>query len=282
MTLRLSALRISVTALLLVVFSPPATRAQEVKPETPKIIRKSGGVLQASAINRVEPVFPPLAKAARISGAVVVEVTVGEDGNVVAARAVSGHPLLKDAAVDAARGWKFRQTMLSDEPVKVIGTITFNFVAGEKTPMDYDSIIEQLKNAIARDPSSSQTHHMLGVVYAENNQYEEAAEEFKEALRLLQAAPDAEKSDQKNRTYLDSLGWAYFKVGKLDEAEYYLSEAASIDPSLAIVQEHLGDLYQSKGRPEEARRRWQKALSLSDQPEQSRRLKAKLGGDEKK
>jgi protein TonB len=75
----------------------------------------------------VQPNYPPLAKAARVAGAVVVEVTVDEDGGVISARAVSGHPLLKDAAVAAARAWRFTPTQLSGVPVKVIGTITFNF-----------------------------------------------------------------------------------------------------------------------------------------------------------
>jgi protein TonB len=56
-----------------------------------------------------------------------VEVIVDTDGNVLSARAVSGHPLLKDAAVAAARGWKFTATLLDGLPVSVIGTITFNF-----------------------------------------------------------------------------------------------------------------------------------------------------------
>lgn len=86
----------------------------------------SGGVLAGSATKRVELTYPPLAKAAGISGAVVVEVTVDEAGKVIAARALSGHPLLKDAAVAAARGWEFTPTQLSGQPVKVIGTITFN------------------------------------------------------------------------------------------------------------------------------------------------------------
>jgi len=106
---------------------PPPPPPPGARYETPKIIRKSGGVLQASATRRVEPEMPPMAKAANVTGAVVVEVTVDEDGNVIAARAISGHPLLKDAAVSAARGWKFTPTQLSGEPVKVIGTITFNF-----------------------------------------------------------------------------------------------------------------------------------------------------------
>ncbi|HKP85703.1 MAG TPA: TonB family protein [Blastocatellia bacterium] len=97
------------------------------KPEPPKIIRKADGVLQGSATKRVEPVYPPLAKAAQVSGPVMVEVTIDEEGNVIAARPISGHPLLTDAAVAAARGWRFTPTQLGGVPVKVIGTITFNF-----------------------------------------------------------------------------------------------------------------------------------------------------------
>jgi protein TonB len=62
-----------------------------------------------------------------VSGAVVVEVTIDEQGNVAAARVLSGHPLLRDVCLSAARAWKWRPTMLNGSPVKVIGTITFNF-----------------------------------------------------------------------------------------------------------------------------------------------------------
>lgn len=93
----------------------------------PIIIRKAGGVLQGSAIKRVEPRYPPEARAARISGSVVVEVTVDEAGKVFQARTISGPPELREASVGAARGWEFSRTTLSKVPVKVIGTITFNF-----------------------------------------------------------------------------------------------------------------------------------------------------------
>jgi protein TonB len=84
-------------------------------------------VLQGEATRRVTPTYPALARAARVSGAVVVEITIDENGNVISARPISGHPLLKDAATQAARGWKFNPTKLSGQPVKVIGTIQFNF-----------------------------------------------------------------------------------------------------------------------------------------------------------
>src|ERR1700720_3913744 len=83
-----------------------AQQTQRDETQLPKIIRKSGGVLQGSATKRVEPSYPPLARAAHISGSVVVEVTVDEQGKVISARPISsGHPLLRDAALEAARGW---------------------------------------------------------------------------------------------------------------------------------------------------------------------------------
>jgi protein TonB len=106
---------------------PPPPPVEEKKPEPPKIIRKSGGVLQGEALRRVTPTYPALARAARVAGTVVVEITIDEGGGVISARAISGHALLKDAAEAAARQWRFKPTQLSGVPVKVIGTISFIF-----------------------------------------------------------------------------------------------------------------------------------------------------------
>jgi TonB family protein len=105
--------------------APPASPAEP--PGTPKIVRKAGGVLQGSAVKRVNPSYPEIAKQAQVSGSVVVEIVVDEEGNVIAAKALSGHPLLRDAAVEAARQWQFTPTQLQSESVKVVGTLTFNF-----------------------------------------------------------------------------------------------------------------------------------------------------------
>lgn len=88
----------------------------------------SGGVLNAKATSKPEPSYPSLAKAARASGAVIVKVTVDETGKVVSADAVSGHPLLRPAAIAAAREATFKPTLLSGKPVKVTGLLTYNFV----------------------------------------------------------------------------------------------------------------------------------------------------------
>ena len=93
----------------------------------PGVIRKQGEVLAGQALRRAPPFYPPLAKTARIQGPVVVEVTVDEEGDVLSARAISGHPLLKEGALNAARAWKFTPTTLDGKPVKVVGQVTFNF-----------------------------------------------------------------------------------------------------------------------------------------------------------
>lgn len=97
------------------------------KKEVPKQI--SGGVLNGKAISLPKPPYPPAAKAVRAAGSVSVQVLIDENGNVVSASPVSGHPLLRAAAASAARGAKFSPTKLSGQPVKVSGVITYNFVA---------------------------------------------------------------------------------------------------------------------------------------------------------
>ena len=87
----------------------------------------SGGVLNSKAISLPEPAYPAAARAVRASGAVNVQVTVNEKGEVVEATAVSGHPLLRAAAVQAARSARFKPTLLSGQSVKVTGVITYNF-----------------------------------------------------------------------------------------------------------------------------------------------------------
>ena len=92
----------------------------------PKVV--SGGVVNSKATNLVKPPYPPAARAVRASGAVNVQVTISESGSVISASAVSGHPLLKQAAEQAARQSKFSPTTLSGQAVKVTGVIVYNFV----------------------------------------------------------------------------------------------------------------------------------------------------------
>lgn len=88
----------------------------------------AGGVLNGKAILLPKPVYPPAAKAVNAEGAVSVQLLIDEGGNVIRAHAISGHPLLRSAAVDAARGAQFAPTLVNGRTVKVSGVVTYNFI----------------------------------------------------------------------------------------------------------------------------------------------------------
>jgi TonB family protein len=99
-----------------------------VKP-MPKPLMKpvSGGVLNGQATDLPKPDYPEIARHARATGIVSVEVVIDETGKVISARAVSGSPFLREAAVKAALRARFTPTKLSGQPVKISGTVNYNF-----------------------------------------------------------------------------------------------------------------------------------------------------------
>lgn len=102
--------------------------AKNAEPEKTKVQQKiSGGVLNGKAEVLPKPVYSAAARAVNANGEVQVQITVDENGKVVSANAVSGHPLLKPEAEKAARGARFSPTLLSGQPVKVTGIIVYRF-----------------------------------------------------------------------------------------------------------------------------------------------------------
>ena len=90
-------------------------------------VRLSAGESIGPATKKVMPHYPPEAKNARAQGTVQVEITVSESGKVIEAKAISGHELLRDAAVEAAKQWEFKPTEDSGAPVTRQGVLTFSF-----------------------------------------------------------------------------------------------------------------------------------------------------------
>ena len=97
-------------------------------PVVPKIVKVSEGVLRGSATYLPKPIYPPMARQIRLQGSVNVQVLIDEDGKVISAKALSGHPLLVHEAQRAAMQARFTPTKLSNQAVKVSGVITYNFV----------------------------------------------------------------------------------------------------------------------------------------------------------
>ncbi|MGH9713599.1 MAG: energy transducer TonB [Candidatus Acidiferrales bacterium] len=103
---------------------PPPPKAN------PSRIRVGGNVIAAALVRRVDPIYPPIAKTAHISGTVVLHAIIGKDGSVQNLEYVSGPPLLMRNAMDAIRQWRYKPTMLNGEPVEVDTTISVVFSLG--------------------------------------------------------------------------------------------------------------------------------------------------------
>jgi protein TonB len=101
------------------------------KPRTPQRIRVGGNVQAANLIRKVIPVYPALAKQARIQGTVKFQAIIGKDGTIQNLQLVSGHPLLVASAQQAVSQWVYRPTLLNGEPVEVVTTIDVNFTLSQ-------------------------------------------------------------------------------------------------------------------------------------------------------
>jgi len=109
---------------------PPPPPKKETK-AAPQRIRVGGNVQAANLVSQQRPVYPPLAKQARISGTVELSAIIGRDGRVQDLKVVKGHPLLVQAALDAVKNWVYRPTLLNGEPVEVSTTIDVNFTLSQ-------------------------------------------------------------------------------------------------------------------------------------------------------
>ena len=104
----------------------PAPAPKEKSPAASGPIRV-GSFSEANLIRRIQPVYPPLAKSARIQGMVEFTAVISKERNIEHLQLVRGHPLLVNAAQDAVLQWKYRPTLLNGQPVEVITDIIVNF-----------------------------------------------------------------------------------------------------------------------------------------------------------
>jgi protein TonB len=108
------------------IVTPPPPPQPPIEKPVPRVVSK--GVITGLALSLPKPAYPQIARQARANGPVNVQVLIDENGKVISAKAVGGHPLLLAAAQQAAYGARFSPTKLGDQAVKVSGVITYNFV----------------------------------------------------------------------------------------------------------------------------------------------------------
>jgi tetratricopeptide (TPR) repeat protein len=133
-----------------------------------------------------------------------------------------------------------------DESASYLGMADLYSDAGR-----YEAALKTLENAIGRFPKDADVLNYLGYLLADRGQ------RLDEAERLIRRALEI---DADNPSYLDSLGWALFKRGAMEEAEEHLARAAAALPLNSVVQDHFGDLLARRGRHREAIDAWTRAL----------------------
>jgi periplasmic protein TonB len=104
--------------------------APQVKAAPPKKVNISAGVAVGMLVQKTMPVYPPIAKAARVSGTVVLEATISKTGTIENLKVMSGPAMLQQAAIDAVRSWRYRPDLLNNDPVEVETTVNVIFTLG--------------------------------------------------------------------------------------------------------------------------------------------------------
>lgn len=101
-----------------------------VEAKKPTVQRVSAGVMAGQILVKTQPIYPAIARAAHISGSVVLHAFISKQGAIENLSVVSGPEMLRSAALDAVRQWRYRPYMLGSDPTEVDTTITVNFTIG--------------------------------------------------------------------------------------------------------------------------------------------------------
>jgi tetratricopeptide (TPR) repeat protein len=187
----------------------------------------------------------------------------------------------------------------NEDDLAVFSTMTSIYERARK----WDQAQDVVDTAIRRFPTSESVYLLQGSLYEQQKKYNDAERAFRKALEIEKDSPavlnylgyiladrgvklqeavemlhKAVESDPTNGAYLDSLGWAYFRLNQLDRAEEYMRRALIFAGNNPTIRDHMGDLYYKTMRYEEARVEWTKSLEVGDDNEEIERVKKKLDG----
>ncbi len=145
--------------------------------------------------------------------------------------------------------------------------LKFNLAALFERKKDYDQAEHLFKDILKTNPQNASVLNYIGYMLADRGvRLEEALEYVQKALAI----------DPNNGAYLDSLGWAFFKLNDMENAEKYLLEADKMVRNDPIIDEHLGDLYFKTGDLQKARDFWMKSVSIATESEDIQKIRQKL------
>jgi tetratricopeptide (TPR) repeat protein len=145
--------------------------------------------------------------------------------------------------------------------------VRFQLATVYETQKEYQKAESLFREILKVNPKDGPTLNYLGYMLADRGvRLEEAVKYVREALAL----------EPNNPAYLDSLGWAYFKLNDLPQAEKYLLQAGNFEKRDPIIADHIGDLYSKSGNLEKAQEYYQKSLSIGGKPEDAQKVRSKL------
>lgn len=195
--------------------------------ETPKKLRISAGVAEANIVKKVDPAYPEMARIARIQGRVVLSAQISTEGKVISVRAVSGHPILIQSAIDAVHQWEYRPYLLDGQPVEVdtIVEVPFSLRPKEEAARfeaalhDYRAKEEACRDLISRrayaeaesvcatlpqlseklDPGLGEervrAYRNIGIVFFVQSKFQDALEAFQRELATAKAQLSSDHQD---------------------------------------------------------------------------------------
>ena len=240
--------------------APQPTKELETKAVTEELLRKA-------AISLPEPEYPEGAELAGVGGKVEVQIIIDEKGDVIAAKSVSGEAVLYSAAEAAALKAHFSPTILSPDPAKVFGVISYNFTSSRPSvpvaQAQSDEISKRTSDNPVNKPASPPTEsagdansfYQQGLAYLKSGRNSDAVEAFRHAVYL---------SPQNALAYAE-LGLAYSALARHEEAIAAFKLAIAIKPDIldAEANYRLGEAYTAIGKHPDALKAFKQSLHVA-------------------
>ncbi len=218
------------------------------EPELPALVKKARLYFDLGADRLALRIYEDLAANGEVRRLMLVAEACREQG-----RFSESIPFLLRALARIDAG---AETGLDVEKNTLRAALRFQLGEAYERSRRYDEAAEQFQAVLALQPENSHAMNYLGYMWADNG------ENLEQALELIRRAVDL---DPNNGAFVDSLGWALFRLGEFEQARRHLERANQLVPRDSTILEHLGDVYVALGDPQRAREAYEQALAINDE-----------------
>ena len=220
----------------------------EGEPELPALVKKARLYFDLGADKLALRTYEDLAANGEVRRLMLVAESCREQG-----RFSESIPFLLRALARIDAG---AETGLDVEKDALKAALRFQLGEAYERSRRYDEAANQFQAVLALQPENSHAMNYLGYMWADNG------ENLEQALELIRRAVDL---DPNNGAFVDSLGWALFRLGEFEQARRHLERANQLVPRDSTILEHLGDVYVALGDPQRAREAYEQALAINDE-----------------